>query len=419
MSLPRGRKRNADNQVQGSTIQLSSSAGVPTGSRARIGPSGTLVSDNCQGKTSGPTDTATGDEVAPPPTSGVRTRSRIRHVTYGKMCKDRVPRGKAVLLVFSLVVLERYVFTGAADNALHLIPAFADKDDPNVVGLRYVVSLLVLHSAGRVFYPVGGFIADVYAGRYGVIHVSLWLYWCACCLLVIGSTVHEATGDAKTFSNYVVPAISFPCIVIASGGLQSAIIPFGADQLEAANSNELSSYFYWFYFMIQVGSISSIFVDGIVTFLLSDHDLYRVVQPLISMGLISLALVLHNVCKNWYFRNIIRENCVKLVKDVLWYAATVKRHLPQYRRAFRYGEGKVPRINLAKQQYDGIFTEDQVEDVKTFCRICLVLLSFCGLFFTMSAVSNPLPKLSVPIKHTLNCNCNTLLRFTFLPLIIE
>ena len=44
----------------------------------------------------------------------------------------------------------------------------------------------------------------------------------------------------------------------------------------------------------------------------------------------------------------------------------------------------MPRI---KQQYDGVYTSDQVEDVKTFCRISFIVLTFSGVPFAMSAVS--------------------------------
>ena len=195
---------------------------------------------------------------------------------------------------------------------------------------------------------------------------------------------------------------------MASGGFQSTIIPFGADQLEAASSSELSSYIYWYYLAIEIGTISNVIVDAIISYTLpkSVHT-NRIIQSLIAVGLISLALILHNSFKHWYFRNPVHKNCIRLVKNVTCYVAKVKRHIPQYRRAFRYGEGKISRIELAKQKYDGIYTCDQVEDVKTFCRICLVLFSLTGLFFASTAVSST--KIVdylfylVPLEKTLLC----------------
>ena len=289
-----------------------------------------------------------------------------------------------------------------------MIPEFAYADELSS-GFGYFVRVVMLHSAGRIFYPVGGFLADVFFGRYRVIHISLWLYWVAFALLAIGCTVRVATHHFVIFHDYFAPIISYVCIVIASGSFQSTIIPFGADQLEAASSNELSSYFYWYYFAIQIGSVINIVADAAISLMLpSDSHLNRILQALIALSLVSLALVLHKCLENCYFRNIVHENCIRLVGGVMHYVATVKRQLPQNRRAFRYGEERMARIELAKLEYDGIYTRDQVEDVKTFCRICLVLFSLSGLFFSMPAVSNNIiARLSVartPLVKTPSCN---------------
>ena len=116
-------------------------------------------------------------------------------------------------------------------------------------------------------------------------------------------------------------------------------------------------------------------------------DYIHIIQVLVVLVVITTALLLHKCLHHWYLINTVHENCIKTVAQVLWYAARVKRHLPQHRRAFRYGEDKQPRIELAKVRYDGIFPDDHVEDVKTFCRICLLLFSLGGFFFSLSGVS--------------------------------
>ena len=324
----------------------------------------------------------------------MRQSVRPRRVGCREMCTRRVPKGKAVLLIFTLIVIERYIFIGAVDGVLRLIPEFADANEVTE-GLTYFIRILLLYCGGRIFCPVGGYLADVFLGRYTVIYISLWLYWIAFSLLATGSAVHViALSEGEEIERklvplycYLFPILCYLCVILASGGFQSTIIPFGADQLEAASSSELSSYIYWYYLAIQVGAIANVIVDAAISYMLHDVHTNRIIQALIAVALISLALVLHRWFKGWYFRNIIRENCIKLVKNVVCYAAKTKRHLPRYRRAFRYGEGRVPRIELAKQQYDGIYTQDQVEDVKTFCRVCLVLFSIMGLTFTMTGVS--------------------------------
>ena len=63
-----------------------------------------------------------------------------------------------------------------------------------------------------------------------------------------------------------------------------------------------------------------------------------------------------------------RINPVKLVAKVLCYAR--KHKYPENRSALTYWEEEAPsRLDLGKGKYGGPFTEEEVEDVKTFLRL--------------------------------------------------
>ena len=54
---------------------------------------------------------------------------------------------------------------------------------------------------------------------------------------------------------------------------------------------------------------------------------------------------------------------------------------PENRSAFTYWENKIPsRVDLGKSKYGGPFSEEDVENVKTFWRIVAVILSTFGFF---------------------------------------
>ena len=293
-----------------------------------------------------------------------------------------------------MLVIERYVLYGAIDEVLDLIPEL-DKD-ADMTGLGTFLRVFLFYCVSRIFYPVGGFIADVYMGRCRVIRMSLWFYWIAFALLIAANMLQglqrgslELYHDISHVSwlyTYVLPIAAYVFMILAAGGFEPTLIPFGADQLEAAGSNELSSYFYWYYFAIQLGPLLNIFVNSSLSTLLPAQTA-DTMQVLATIIVTTCGLVLHKTLEHWYFKNIVRENCIKLVGKVLWYVARVKRRMPQYRRAFRYGEGKIKRIDLAKRRYDGIFTGNQVEEVKTFCLLCLIIFCLCGYFFSQSGVS--------------------------------
>ena len=83
---------------------------------------------------------------------------------------------------------------------------------------------------------------------------------------------------------------------------------------------------------------------------------------------ITMAFGLAMVCGNRIVTLPIGENPLKLIWKVLRFAAEHKH--PVYRSAHTYWEDEIPsRINLGKDKYGGPFTNEQVEDVKTFFRI--------------------------------------------------
>lgn len=313
----------------------------------------------------------------------------LRHLNCPKppsckqMCWQRIPKGRALMLVLVMLVIERYMLYGAVDQVLSLIPEI--QNSSNTEGYGSFLRIFLLYCVSRLFYPIGGFLADVYLGRCRVIHLSLWFYWIAFALLTIATILQELRLGHSTIYDHVLPITAFVFLIFASGGFESTLIPFGADQMEAASSSEISSYFYWYYIAIQVGPLLNIFVSSVLSTWVPAHA--TTLQVLADLVVATFGLVLHRLLQHWYFKNALRENCVKLVLKVLWYAARVKRRMPQYRRAFRYGEGKIRRIELAKRQYDGKFSGDQVEDVKTFCMVCLILFSLGGYFFSQAGVS--------------------------------
>lgn len=74
-----------------------------------------------------------------------------------------------------------------------------------------------------------------------------------------------------------------------------------------------------------------------------------------------------------------------MVYRVLQCAMKAKR--PRFRSAFEVGKPLPSRIDLAMRSNGGRFTIEQVEDVKTFFRILVILLSFFGYFAIFSQVS--------------------------------
>ena len=94
---------------------------------------------------------------------------------------------------------------------------------------------------------------------------------------------------------------------------------------------------------------------------------------------IAVAAVLFKFCsttKHFYIQKA-GLNPLKNIYKVLKYSW--KHKVPEHRSAFTYWEEDIPhRIDLGKNKYGGPFTNEEVEDTKTFLRILPLLLCLFG-----------------------------------------
>jgi len=325
------------------------------------------------------------------PSKQLRTRCK-------KLFVNRIPKGKAPFVVFLLNIIESYCFYGG----LHLIKymLFGGNDIENPVKTYFYFNLFQF-TAGRICYPLAGVVADVYLGRHRVIQTGLWLLGLAFTIYLVSQSA-ELNKDTSSDAFKFFPAIVTVLFILGSACVEATIIPFGMDQVQqGASSEELSSYFFWFYFGRQLGYILNVLVYVLLSFLYFKvgsslgvygdiamlHSLQHILEAIIAVTLITGAILLLFFSEKWLYKAKQRENPLKLIAGVLSFAALVKRKPPQYRRSFRYGEGRLPRIELAKMEYDGTYSSEEVEDVKTFVRVLLIIVCLGGTFATYSSVS--------------------------------
>ena len=87
---------------------------------------------------------------------------------------------------------------------------------------------------------------------------------------------------------------------------------------------------------------------------------------------VTLAVILLLTCNHWLIKEPVKHNPLKLVYRVIRYA--LRNRYPRQRSAFTYCEDELPsRIDFGKSKYGGPFSTEQVEDVKTFLRLILLI----------------------------------------------
>ena len=247
------------------------------------------------------------------------------------------------------------------------------------------VSFKIIGTSGIFFYPILGWLADVRFGRYRAVKYSLQAIWALSilqCLIkvVFGLNIKEL---------FLLPIEVMMLLVL--GGFLANIIQLGIDQIPDAPSVEISSFVRWYGWVWFLGQV----VAGMSA--KCYRKKYELVYALVDPFLISVVLCLESFCGHWLMEEPTFKNPLKVIFQVLQYA--YKHKYPHLRSAYSYWDSKYSsRIDLAKSIFGGPFTTDEVENVKAFFRM-VVLLTIGSFFVSMIVFINDVAdKMSLHLK---------------------
>ena len=111
-----------------------------------------------------------------------------------------------------------------------------------------------------------------------------------------------------------------------------------------------------------------------------------VIHPMLSVTVLTVAIVFETCTSTLYDAEHKNTNPVQLVCGVI-YNSRQWCQPPPFRSAFRYGEDPPSGLDYARQHHGGKYTDEEVEDVRTFGRIMVFILSLSGYMIIYSAVS--------------------------------
>ena len=213
--------------------------------------------------------------------------------------------------------------------------------------------------------PMIGWLADVHLGRHKVIQWSMWIMWAGFML----ATVSSAVAQLVESYNPIHEKVALAMLILAAagfGGYQANAIQFGLDQLQDASTDEIISFITWYTWTGFSGGVTVNFAYLCVP------GEYQIMKKLVVCICLSIALVVTFLSERFLLKEPLTNNPFKLIFKVLKYAIKTKQ--PRRRSAFTYCEDELPsRIDFGKSKYGGPFTTEQVEDVKTFFRLSLVI----------------------------------------------
>lgn len=238
------------------------------------------------------------------------------------------------------------------------------------------VKFLIQAGALCMTLSIAGWIADVRFGRYRVICLSIWLMWAALMLATVSSVLATMVENYTNKLHGYVNGVLWTIVAIGFGGFQANVIQFGIDQLHDASTNEITSFILWYVWTFYGDGFLVFFVLGC----LPEH--YLIIGDLILCIYLSVALISMLMFNHWLVKEPVSQNPFKLVYSVIRYA--IKHNHPERRSAFTFCEDEPPsRIDFGKNKYGGPFTTEQVEDVKTFLRVIIIIFSGTVIFYAI------------------------------------
>ena len=241
---------------------------------------------------------------------------------------------------------------------------------------------------------ISGWLADTKVGRSRVVQSGLFLAWLGvvlqtvCNLLTMNLHMYTTSSTFKT----IVQAVQSIMVFATYGGAAifcTNIAQFGLEQMPYASSDAMTVYISWMAIVTVVG-VGSFDMLGTLFHCVINLDM-TMLRPIMGCTVLSIAICSKFLFSHWLIDHRQNHNPLKTLYRVLKFAKQHK--YPVQRSAFTYWEEEIPsRIDLGKTKYGGPFTTEEVEDVKTFFRIVLVL-TVISLFTTVGfLISNvPLP----------------------------
>ena len=260
-----------------------------------------------------------------------------------------------------------------------------------ITEVSYVIVALPL-----IFFPLGGVLGDVCCGRYKMVISGLVLTAGSMVAGTIASilTVKEDWSDNANVYRLVVVlvAVTFISLILGFSAFTSNVIQFGLGQLMEKPSESLGVFVHWLMWALKLGGVT---VDLFYASTYCFHKNVRAWLGHSKMPLFAILLILFLImayCTRRHFnRDRVKYNPYKMIFKVLNFARKNKYPVGPVSAFAHCYDYRPSRLDYAKERYGGPFTTSDVEDVKAFKNVFLVLLalgpvfiievSTCSLFF--------------------------------------
>ncbi len=296
--------------------------------------------------------------------------------------KPHVPNSRKVYIVLVWITLTHCLYNYTVFNLGGLLDIGQSAESSShsplyLIGASQGLTLLL--------YPIGGIIGEVYFTRFNTLRASMIIMLLSLVIApILLAILMFVTPEQSNQLGGIFIAIFLIPFQIGLALFESNIIQFGTDQLLFASSDMLSNFVHWSFWCTYLVPALIVLFSCPINLLLPSPPQFMInsvtVGPLVEViGLVIVLIIVFLPCTKRYLQiaKQSKKNPLSLIYGVMKYAIHNKR--PAARSAFTHNdEESHARINFAKKRFGGPFTTEEVEDVKTFWRISILLLSLFG-----------------------------------------
>lgn len=240
--------------------------------------------------------------------------------------------------------------------------------------------------------------------------------------LVFDAIVETASFSSGSTSDdqWVVALTVLAKIIIAigTGPCLANIIQLTMEQIPGASNTQLSSIISWIIFSSTLGLWLHSFITGVYTHC-ANSTTNRAYLPLLKLGMVILmtpALATNYLCHDNLLDYSPASHSMKQVYHIVKYALTNK--YPKNRTAGK--SNSLSRLDNGKRKFGGPFTNEEVEEVKTFLQIsvlCLATFVYLTILYlngySLSFFDHGNYNHSLDFSKNSWDNCTTFIAFSF------
>ena len=230
-----------------------------------------------------------------------------------------------------------------------------------------------------IFFLLSGFFADVYLGRYkAIILGQIFASLCMVTTTVSSIALHVGNNRIVTIACIAALAFSLLFYMIGVSLFAANVLQFGSDQLMEKPNESLGVFVHWLLwaqdFGYLIGKIFNIGINCLPSHnQVIDHVLWS--MPIYFLAILIVLLIVSCCTRHRFNKDRVKYNPYKLIYKVLNFARKNKYPVGPVSAFTRCYNFQPSRLDYAKERYGGPFTTSDVEDVKSFKNVFLVLLA--------------------------------------------